>query len=148
MKNFIKLGLLGSALILLGAGCSNYAQPTATPGNTNTNPAPVTTNEYPDDPPLPDFQVFNGEATANVGEVKLQWSTDVGAKNKIRLINGSTPGREVTEGAYWQDLVGSNDASREYIWSGLKSGKRYFRVCELKDGECIQPSNEIEIMVK
>lgn len=138
--------LLTSALMLVGAGCSDDSKPNnliTPPANTSTQ-APVTTSENTQ--PVSDFTV-SGEATENVGEVKLQWSApaNIDPANKIRLINGSFPGREVSKGAFWQDL---NSSTREYLWTGVKSGKRYFRICELKDDVCVNTSNEIEVMVK
>ena len=139
-KSFVVSILMG--LVMIGADCN---QPAATTTTNQPNQTPNETSASPDQ--TANAFTLSGEAMENAGEVKLQWNTptNMDPTNRFRLIHGSTPGREVGQGAYWQDLVGS---TREYIWSGVKSGNRYFRVCELKDGECLQTSNEIKLIVK
>lgn len=139
----LAVSLLMGSLLLAGAGCVSDTQPT-TPAPTNTqSPA---TNTGTNEQPVSDF-TLSGETTENAGEVKLQWSApaNMDLKNKLRIMHSATPGKTVEEGAFWQNL---GPSTREYLWTGVKSGRRYFRICELQGDTCINTSNEIIVEVK
>lgn len=146
MKNHI-VALVTGSLLFVGAGCSN--QPAATPvvpntEQTNTTPA---TNETTLPTQSEEAIALSGEATLVAGEVKLQWNAPMSMEqgNLFQLTNSAQPGKTVAGGAFWQNV---GPSTREYIWSGVKTGKRYFRVCVLKEGSCVNESNEIEVVVK
>lgn len=148
MKKIAAVMLLGG-LMLVGAGCAEEPKPTnnntTTPpaNNTPTDTVPTTSNN---NEPVGEF-TLSGEATVMPGQVKLQWSapSDMGPNDLFHLTHSAQPDKTAQNGAFWQNVGAS---TRDFMWDGMKSGKRYFRVCVMKENKCTQTSNEIEVTVK
>ncbi len=76
------------------------------------------------------------------GKVKMNWQTNIQPTKGWHIMNSA---RSQSKQPFWQ-LVGNG--KNEYDWSGISTGKRYFRVCEWTGTECGKMSNEVELEVE
>lgn len=148
-KQILALGAALGAMVLLGAGC---AADFGNVDNSNNSNNDKTANSSEQSSP----ETKNVETTNEAGEfrmtieagsantVTVNWTKprNVSPASVYRVLDGSRPNPTVA--ARWDQFTGNTFSAT--ITDAI-AGHRYFRVCEYKNGECVQYSNEEEIDV-
>jgi hypothetical protein len=129
----VALGLV-ALIALVGAGCAKEAVNTEKTDQNKPEGAPLTINTETNK--TSDITLTVEKLGA--GQVKLSWQANGENKTGWRLMNASKP---QSENPFWQKVPAN---TKEFEWTGLPSGKRYFRICEWTGTECGQTSNEVE----
>ena len=135
MKKYL---LLASALVLVGAGCSQSASNLF---GSNSNSQTNTNNQ--------NANGFNLTATALGNEqIKVAFTvSDADAKDAegYRILMGHSANPDMKTASDWYTLGKDH---REKIWSNRPIGTRHFRVCIMKKNTCIAYSNDVEVDIK
>jgi len=141
MKKYYLIFSAFALVLLIGGGCTFWCPETEEKTDV-VIPDGMETEE------MEEFTGINltGEVLGN-GEVKLVWAVGDELKETAEKY-GLTWGEEENPdypGRYWF-WRGSDHF--EKIWSGFPTGTAHFRVCVLKNEECMEYSNDVEVEIE
>lgn len=139
-------GALFTVVLLAGAGCS----PTQTPTDTSTTTPPTTDTSTVQQPPSNEGVTGTLSLTADAignGMVKLNWRTDSAEVTDEGFMIVRSPSENPIHNGknfWWRQNV----RSREGTWIEVPTGTMHFRICTLKNAECAEYSNDVEVTVR
>ena len=134
-KKILVILSLAALVTLLGAGCSGMGKQEQNQGNSDQIKLNL------------DGEQATSELTLSAkamgaGEIKLTWQGGPSAGGWRLMHSGKNL---PNDNAYWQWLAPDK---KEFDWSGIPAGKRYFRVCAWESDKCGALSNELQVEVK
>ncbi len=143
-KSVTLLALVPLALVLLGGGCQQIYSPTpgATPPESQESASTTANN-----PTTPGDEFNLVVQVLNPGIVKFTWEApkDMDPKTETFFLLHSVKPEPLYPDAFWYRRSG---VDREGVWGNIPAGKRYFRICEFKDNQCIRYSKVVQSEVQ
>lgn len=148
-KKLLALGAALGTMVLLGAGCAEFNGPTLE--NTNKTDEKTTETSTTEQTTTTETtetatEFFMTASATGPHTVVVEWTVPANfSRGSIfRVLNSAFP--KPSAPTAWFDQF--TNPTRSATLTDVKSGKRYFRVCEYRAGDCVSYSNEVEVDVE